>query len=470
VSCSSKPTSAPNNNTAGNALAEDIISEDFIEEKYLAGDIISEDFVEEKYLAEDRLEEFFLEENEIIEDQISETLLKEKTIKEIEYIEIIYVPHEQIYSYFDNDIVSDEFGSRININAVLTKVAAGSGVLIIAAGLQVVGVPSTVVIRGIYGAGIGAGLGAAIGGLNGLLSGIDKSGRAAVSVDLALSIAGFVIFAIGLATALPTGGASLVLAGVVLAAATGGVAYSAKECVKTFQATDSFGVDWDNIDWEAARYSVAANAIDGAATGFMIGAIVGTTQGAARAIDDAKFRNTVPKNLLELTDSQKAYLKQQGFTDKQISRMAYNKDTGRVYYKTIQASKAGTIVETEKGPVKYVRRTVKLKDVEVEMVVADFKPYVKFQWKLKPDEYQAKDYAVKANKGLKDAIVKDPTLKELFTQEQLADIAAGKTPTGFQWNHSEEEGILELISSEAHDVAKGGAAHQGGNSLWGYNQ
>ena len=44
---------------------------------------------------------------------------------------------------------------------------------------------------------------------------------------------------------------------------------------------------------------------------------------------------------------------------------------------------------------------------------------------------------------------------------------AGKTPKGYQWHHNEEQGKMQLVKIEDHDKRRGGAAHTGGNVLWG---
>ena len=58
-------------------------------------------------------------------------------------------------------------------------------------------------------------------------------------------------------------------------------------------------------------------------------------------------------------------------------------------------------------------------------------------------------------------------MRSKFTPEQLKDIEEGRTPTGYVWHHNEEPGKMQLVKREDHDRAIGGAAHTGGNSLWG---
>lgn len=67
------------------------------------------------------------------------------------------------------------------------------------------------------------------------------------------------------------------------------------------------------------------------------------------------------------------------------------------------------------------------------------------------------------NNELKEKIENDSTLREKFTEEQLEQIEAGRTPKGYTWHHSEDKGKMELVDTEIH--AKTG--HTGGRSIWG---
>ena len=64
-------------------------------------------------------------------------------------------------------------------------------------------------------------------------------------------------------------------------------------------------------------------------------------------------------------------------------------------------------------------------------------------------------------------IENDPELRSKFTPEQIKDIEEGRTPSGYVWHHNEEPGKMQLVKREDHDRVIGGAAHTGGNSLWG---
>ena len=432
---------------------------------------ISEEYIRELYLSEEHIQEQFLEEQYIIENIITETLLKEKVIEEVYRAEVLYIPQEKVYSYFDNDLVSDDFGSRIDFDSVVAKFAAGTGILAFVVMVKYLDVKSPIVVQGVMGAGIGAALGAVFGGLDGALSEIDESGRSNALSNLALGILGVVLSArniflapaVGVSLA-AAGGASLVVASVLLAAATIGAVYSLVDCVKSFQSTNSFDIDWNNIDWDEVGYSAAAKSIEGAANGFLIGAVVGTISGAARSYDSAKFMNTLPKRLLPLTPEQRSYLKTQKYTDKQIQNMDYNSETGNYYIRAQNANNVGLEVKTEAGRVKYKRQVIELKGVKVEGVFPDYKPYSKFQHKL--SDPTTPYYAKECNETLLNAISENPGLKSLFTADQIINIQANKTPPGYVWHHSEIEGVMQLVPSEIHMAT----SHTGGNSLWGANQ
>lgn len=54
-------------------------------------------------------------------------------------------------------------------------------------------------------------------------------------------------------------------------------------------------------------------------------------------------------------------------------------------------------------------------------------------------------------------------LRSQFTKDEIESIEYGILPERFVWNHSEEEGIMQLVDADIHDKT----AHTGGMSLWG---
>lgn len=94
-------------------------------------------------------------------------------------------------------------------------------------------------------------------------------------------------------------------------------------------------------------------------------------------------------------------------------------------------------------------------------------PVFPAEYEAKLDESQYLDSDSKqfraCNEQLREAIKQDPELRAKFTEEQIAEIEAGETPTGYTWHHHEEPGRMQLVDSEIH--AKTG--HLGGKALWG---
>lgn len=112
----------------------------------------------------------------------------------------------------------------------------------------------------------------------------------------------------------------------------------------------------------------------------------------------------------------------------------------------------------------------KTKEVEnaqgetVEGVFPEFDPVVVVQL---PDELLQEsdsEQFKKCNEQLIDWVDSHPEEAiDLFDDEQLDDIAIGRTPEGFTWHHCENKGEMQLVDSEVH--AKTG--HTGGKSVWG---
>jgi hypothetical protein len=122
-------------------------------------------------------------------------------------------------------------------------------------------------------------------------------------------------------------------------------------------------------------------------------------------------------------------------------------------------------METSSGGVPYERKSIEINGVKIEGVFPRFDSV--FDMKLNPDNYKSKAYAKECNAKLKDAIERNPELRNKFTENQVEDIKANRTPEGYVWHHNEEPGKMQLVKREDHDRTIGGAAHTGGNSLWG---
>lgn len=167
----------------------------------------------------------------------------------------------------------------------------------------------------------------------------------------------------------------------------------------------------------------------------------------------------------ELTEDEKQTLKEMlGWSDEKIDKHCRIDEQGVIHYKTDCQDKEGQ--ESENG-VRYERRQFEYNGVKIEGVFPVFDSA--FDTEIDEEDYQSssvKQFS-EANKKLKEAIEKDPDLKKQFTEEQLQDIENGDTPRGYTWHHNEEPGKMQLVKTEDHDRRIGGAAHTGGNSIWG---
>lgn len=164
----------------------------------------------------------------------------------------------------------------------------------------------------------------------------------------------------------------------------------------------------------------------------------------------------------ELTEDEKQELKDKlGWADDKLKKCTID-ENGVIHYKTDRCDLEG---KTSENGVPYERRTIEINGVKIEGVFAKFESV--FDTQLDPDKYKSKAYAKECNAKLKEAIENAPELRSKFTPEQIKDIEEGRTPTGYVWHHNEEPGKMQLVKREDHDRAIGGAAHTGGNSLWG---
>lgn len=164
----------------------------------------------------------------------------------------------------------------------------------------------------------------------------------------------------------------------------------------------------------------------------------------------------------ELTENEKQELKEKlGWSDDKLKKCTID-ENGVIHYKTDRCDLEG---KTSENGIPYERRTIEINGVKIEGVFPKFESA--FDTQLNPDNYKSKAYAKECNAKLKEAIENDPELRSKFTPEQIKDIEEGRTPTGYVWHHNEEPGKMQLVKKEDHDKTIGGAAHTGGNSLWG---
>lgn len=181
---------------------------------------------------------------------------------------------------------------------------------------------------------------------------------------------------------------------------------------------------------------------------------------------DSENQNDLPEynddGTRELTEDEKQYLKDKlGWSDEKLKKCTID-ENGVIHYKTDRCDLEG---KTSENGVSYERRTIEINGVKIEGVFPKFDSV--FDTELDADNYKSKTYAEKCNTKLKEAIENEPELRSKFTEEQLKDIEEGRTPMGYVWHHNEEPGKIQLVKRENHDRTIGGAAHTGGNSLWG---
>lgn len=166
--------------------------------------------------------------------------------------------------------------------------------------------------------------------------------------------------------------------------------------------------------------------------------------------------------LKELNDGQIDELRSRlGWSETQMKKCTVD-EQGVYHYRTDRCDLEGKRAE---NGVLYERKEIELNGVGIEGVFPVFES--RFDTDLPAENYKSRAYARECNKDLKNAITDNPQLREGFTPEQLKDIEENRTPTGYVWHHNEEPGKMQLVKREDHDRTTGGAAHTGGNILWG---
>ena len=116
-----------------------------------------------------------------------------------------------------------------------------------------------------------------------------------------------------------------------------------------------------------------------------------------------------------------------------------------------------------RSEIRYERKVVDLGDRKVEGVFPVFDSDIDIQ--LPKELYSESNYRQfkECNQQLRDAIIKDPKLKEKFSPDQVEQIMDGETPDGKVWHHNEELGKMQLVDFDKHEDTP----HTGGKSIWG---
>jgi len=181
---------------------------------------------------------------------------------------------------------------------------------------------------------------------------------------------------------------------------------------------------------------------------------------AEKINDSSEKKETSP-----LTEDEKDDIQQKtGWSDKQMKKCTIDEDEV-IHYKCDNDESEGK--KHEGSGVEYVRKTIDVNGVKVEVVVPDFDSA--FDAQLPEDllkESNPKQFQ-ECNQQLKDAINKDVELRKKFTEEQTEDIMDGKNPEEYTWHHDVDTGKMQLVETKIHDKTQGGAAHIGGKSIWG---
>ncbi len=161
-----------------------------------------------------------------------------------------------------------------------------------------------------------------------------------------------------------------------------------------------------------------------------------------------------------LTQEEKDYYKEKLGCSAHLLESATINEDGKINLKTINESKEGHIGE---DGVEYVRKTIEVNGIEVEGVFPQFESIIDVQ--LFDEMFQATDFeqARFGNQELKEKVQNDPEFAQQFNNDQLEQIENDDTPDGYTWHHNEEQGKMQLISTEEHQNNR----HTGGKAIWG---
>lgn len=287
-SCSSN---SKNNSGLPDDLEEDIINEDAINQ------IISQ--------------EIYLKEMLVVEDMVSELLIQEDRVEEVVSCKSIYISQENIEEFSNNSQTVELFGDDIQLATLLTKVAIGTGVIITLSVLKITkldGLVGSVVASAapaaLKGAAIGTGVETLYGGLTGAIDKIDESGRTSAILGFSMSVVGFVGATITAVLAASTGGSTIaaVAFGVKIGIAGISLATSAMfgyNMVKKLTTTNSYEIDWNNIDWNKVGVSAAEQSLNNAADGYVWGSIIGAVKGGVEGYKKYEKYNTPYSSKIE---------------------------------------------------------------------------------------------------------------------------------------------------------------------------
>lgn len=113
--------------------------------------------------------------------------------------------------------------------------------------------------------------------------------------------------------------------------------------------------------------------------------------------------------------------------------------------------------------VSYEKREVEVDGKNFEVVVPNFES--SYDAQLPRDLYKNTDrqHKIECNKQLKSEIEDNEKLREKFTPDELEMIENEDTPDGYTWHHDADEGKMQLVDTEKHEITR----HTGGRAIWG---
>ena len=398
--------------------------------------------------------EIYQEELILAEQTITELLLEEETIEEVVLCQTVYVSQDNIEDFAQNSQTAALFGDDIDLSALLTKIAIGTGVIVTLVVLTKVGIPNQMISSIIVAAAdeslqfgaTGAALGSLFGASTGAADEIDKSGRTSAVIGFAVAVAGLVISIVSLIAAVPSGGSSsitlaagikLVIAGIGTAAAAIGTGYAAYNAVKTFTSTDVEDIDWNNVDWEAAGVTAAERAINYGADGYMWGAIIGAVHGGA--------------------DGYEFYVKYSAPYSAYNARLVQTPKDDEFGHWTGERGESDYVYDKPKT-IQVGEKTYEIPagtKVAYNNCVADFSPYQVAQVKIPS----------MTNNRSTNFSQADEALAQIWTKNQFngkgwtaADVAAYRKANGLTWHEMNNMEYMQLVPTEIN----GGFGHFGG--------
>lgn len=167
----------------------------------------------------------------------------------------------------------------------------------------------------------------------------------------------------------------------------------------------------------------------------------------------------------ELSDEEiKTYSKKLGWPEEKVKNKCTIDENGTLHMKTdcehLEGKEGG-------NGVPYKRKTIEINGVKIQGVFPEFNSEYDYILNEADEKRSSVKQFNECNKALQKSVESDSKLRAKFTENQLEDIKNGRTPRGYTWHHNEEQGKMQLVKTKDHDRAQGGAAHTGGNSIWG---